>query len=104
MGTRAADNIFQQILSEQYGIPTDLKDWPKYPPMIGLAVGKKAVVYDPEGGAKCSEEAMKIYFGEDLAFQREQRSSSHTPPRSMTNHAQNVGTIRSLMRVGDRLD
>jgi len=70
MGTRAADNIFQQILLEQYGIPTALKDWPKYPPMIGLAVGKKAVVYDPEGGAKCSEEAMKIYFGEDLAFQR----------------------------------
>jgi hypothetical protein len=27
-------------------------------------------VYDPEGGAKCSEEAMKIYFGNDLAFQR----------------------------------
>jgi len=75
MGTRAADNIFQQILSEQYGIATDLKDWPKYPPMIGLAVGKKAVVYDPEGGAKCSEEAMKIYFGEDLAFQRKSRSS-----------------------------
>jgi hypothetical protein len=70
MGTRAADNIFQQILSEQYGVPTTLKDWPKYPPMIGLAVGKKAVVYDPEGGAKCSEEAMKIYFGNDLAFQR----------------------------------
>lgn len=78
MGTRAADNIFQQILSEQYGITTDLKDWPKYPPMIGLAVGKKAVVYDPEGGAKCSEEAMKIYFGEDLAFQRE----SFPPPKT----------------------
>jgi hypothetical protein len=31
-------------------------------------------VYDPEGGAKCSEEAMKIYFGNDLAFQRKYRS------------------------------
>lgn len=101
MGTRAADNIFQQILFEQYGIATDLKDWPKYPPMIGLAVGKKAVVYDPEGGAKCSEEAMKIYFGEDLAFQRECRSFSIQLARPITNHAQNVGTIRSLMRVGD---
>jgi hypothetical protein len=74
MGTRAADNIFQQILSEQCGIPTALKDWPKYPPMIGLAVGKKAVAYDSEGGARCSEEALKIYFGEDLAFQRKYRS------------------------------
>jgi len=103
MGTRAADNIFQQILSEQYGIATDLKDWPKYPPMIGLAVGKKAVVYDPEGGAKCSEEAMKIYFGEDLAFQRKCKSFSIQLARPITNHAQNVGTIRSLMRVGDCL-
>lgn len=83
MGTRAADSIFQQILSEQYGIPTDLKEWPKYPPMIGLAVGKKAVVYDPEGGAKCSEEAMKIYFGEDLAFQRKYKSFSYVHLRGL---------------------
>jgi len=70
MGTRAAENIFQQILSERFGIPTALRDWPRYPPMIGLAVGKKAVVYDAEGGTKCSEEMMNIYFGEDLGFQR----------------------------------
>ena len=70
MGTRVADNVFQQILSEQYGTPTALKEWPKYPPMIGLAVGKKAVIYDPEGGSRCSEADMKLYFGSDLAFQR----------------------------------
>lgn len=71
MGTRAADNIFQHMLAEKHGRPLELKEWPKYPPMIGLAVGKKAVVYDPEGGVKCSEADMKVYFGEDLAFQRE---------------------------------
>ena len=70
MGTRAAENIFQQILFEQFGIPTALRDWPKYPSMIGLAVGKKAVVYDPVGGTKCSEDLMKVYFGDDLAFKR----------------------------------
>lgn len=71
MGTRAASNIFQQILFETYGIPKTLRPWPKYPSMIGLAVGRKAVVYDPEGGTRCSEEMMGVYFGGDLAFQRE---------------------------------
>ena len=75
MGTRAAENIFQQILFEQFGIPTALRDWPKYPSMIGLAVGKKAVVYDPEGGTQCSEDLMKVYFGDDLAFKRQLRSA-----------------------------
>lgn len=70
MGGRAADNIFQQILFERFGIPTSLSDWPRYPPMIGLAVGKKAVVYVPDSGTTCSEENMKLYFGEDLGFQR----------------------------------
>jgi hypothetical protein len=70
MGTRAAENIFQQILLERFGIPTALRDWPTYPSMIGLAVGKKAIVYDPEGGTKCSEDLMKVYFGDDLAFKR----------------------------------
>jgi hypothetical protein len=41
--------------------------------MIGLAVGKKAVVYDPEGGTTCSEDLMKVYFGDDLAFKRKSR-------------------------------
>ena len=71
MGTRAADNIFQQILLERHNRPLELREWPKYPPMIGLAVGRKAVVYDPDKGTSCSEEMMKIYFGDDLGFQRE---------------------------------
>jgi hypothetical protein len=31
------------------------------------------VVYDPEGGTKCSEDLMKVYFGDDLAFKRKLR-------------------------------
>jgi hypothetical protein len=38
--------------------------------MIALAVGKKAMVYEPAGGVRCSEENMKIYFRDDLGFQR----------------------------------
>ena len=82
MGTRAADNIFQQILLERHNRPLTLREWPKYPPMIGLAVGKKAVVYDPDEGTSCSEEMMKIYFGDDLGFQRE-----YTPCPSYITHS-----------------
>lgn len=71
MGTRAAENVFAHVLAERHGKPVELREWPEYPAMIGLAVGRKAVVYDPQGGTKCSEEMMKVYFGEDLGFQRE---------------------------------
>lgn len=70
MGVRAADNIHQQVLAEQAGIPSNLTDWPEVPPMIALAVGTKAAVYDPVGGVKCSKEMMEMFFGGDLGFQR----------------------------------
>ncbi|KAH6623791.1 hypothetical protein F5144DRAFT_371824 [Chaetomium tenue] len=41
------------------------------PPMIGLAVGKKAVTYWPEAGVTAGEEVMKTFFGEDLGFASE---------------------------------
>lgn len=70
MGSRAADNIHQQILFEQSRVPLDLTEWPEVPPMIAMAIGTKAAVYDPVGGVKCSEEMMKIFFGGDLGFDR----------------------------------
>lgn len=68
MGNRAADNIHQQILSEQEKIQPSFTEWPEVPPMIALAVGTKAAVYDPVGGVKCSEEMMKVFFDNDLGF------------------------------------
>lgn len=70
MGGRAADNTFQQMLFEQHGIEPRITPWPEVPPLIALAVGKKAVVYDPVEGTRCSEEQMKIFFGDDLGFKR----------------------------------
>ena len=70
MGTRAANNIFQQMLFQMYGQEPEILPWPAMEPMIALAVGKQAVVYDPVGGTRCSEEQMKIFFGEDLGFKR----------------------------------
>lgn len=69
MGCRAADNIHQQILLEREGIQPNLTEWPEVPPMIALAVGTKAAVYDPVGGVKCSEEMMKLFFADDLGFE-----------------------------------
>jgi hypothetical protein len=106
MGTRAAENIFQQILFEQFGIPTALRDWPKYPSMIGLAVGKKAVVYDPEGGTRCSEDLMKVYFGDDLAFKRKlcwvsDEANGRLDGELTRFSLQSAGIIRSLMKHGE---
>lgn len=41
------------------------------PPMIGLAVGKKAVAYWPEAGVTSGDEVMKTFFGDDLGFASE---------------------------------
>ncbi|KAL2151477.1 hypothetical protein VTH82DRAFT_6575 [Thermothelomyces myriococcoides] len=49
------------------GIPKPL-ELDEIPPMIGLAVGRKAVAYWPEGGITSGEEVMKAFFGDDLGF------------------------------------
>jgi hypothetical protein len=41
------------------------------PPMIGLAVGKKAMSYWPEGGTDFGETVMEQFFGDDLGFTSE---------------------------------
>lgn len=70
MGHRAAINIQKQIFADIQGIPAHFEPWPATPPMIALAIGKKAMVYDPAGGVRCSEEQMKVFFGDDLAFKQ----------------------------------
>ncbi len=41
------------------------------PPMIGLAIGKQAVAYWPEGGMVSGEETLATFFGKDLGFSSE---------------------------------
>ncbi|CAN9169052.1 unnamed protein product [Alternaria alternata] len=71
MGQAAAQNIYSDILnselapsSEQY-IKTELPAWDA---VIGLAVGKQCLTYDPKNGIKYGVEVMKGYFGEDLGW------------------------------------
>lgn len=71
MGQAAAQNIYASILNselpgsaEQYP-PTELPAWAA---VIGLAVGKQCLTYDPAGGMKYGVEVMKNYFGADLGW------------------------------------
>jgi hypothetical protein len=69
-GTMAACNIHQHILSQLTNgahKPTYI-ELEEVPPMIGLAVGKKAVAYGPGMGTIAGEDVMEIYFKDDLGF------------------------------------
>ncbi|KAK4152208.1 apoptosis-inducing factor 2 [Chaetomidium leptoderma] len=68
MGFFAATNVHQQMQRQTAGTEPKLLELDEIPPMIGLAVGKKAVAYWPEGGVTSGEEVMKAFFGDDLGF------------------------------------
>ncbi|KAK4142890.1 pyridine nucleotide-disulfide oxidoreductase [Dichotomopilus funicola] len=69
MGYYAASNIYEYML-QCTGSKKEIKllELAEIPPMIGLAVGKKAVAYWPEGGMTSGEDVMKSFFGDDLGF------------------------------------
>jgi hypothetical protein len=74
MGYYAANNIYQQMqMQTQTAGKEELKplQLDEIPPMIGLAVGKKAVAYWPEAGVTSGEDVMKAFFGDDLGFSSE---------------------------------
>ena len=67
MGHYSAINIHQDMLKHRYGqIPT-YEELSEFPNIMGLAVGKKAVVYDSTNGTASGEDLMASYFGNDLA-------------------------------------
>ncbi|OCL04401.1 hypothetical protein AOQ84DRAFT_400144 [Glonium stellatum] len=68
MGYYAAMNIYQQILSHAFGIIPKFMELQEIPPMIGLAVGKKAVCYSPTSGTSSGEDLMELMFGDDLGY------------------------------------
>lgn len=71
MGYFAANNIHQQMQKKVTGREPTLLELDEIPPMIGLAVGKKAVSYWPQAGMASGEDVMKAFFGDDLGFSSE---------------------------------
>ena len=68
MGYAAALNIHQLIVADRVpGYGTDMMEVEQWPPMIALAVGKKAVASDPEKTV-AGEDVMELYFRDDLGF------------------------------------
>ncbi len=66
-GSYAALNIHQLMLRDLSGKEPELRQLNQIPPMIGLAVGKTAMSYGPEGLGH-GPEVMKTFFEEDLGF------------------------------------
>lgn len=70
MGHFAAYNIHQGMISSQGNEVSKPKymSLNEFPPVIGLAVGKKAISYGPEQGVKMGEDVMALMFGDDLGW------------------------------------
>ncbi|KZZ94909.1 Pyridine nucleotide-disulfide oxidoreductase, NAD-binding domain protein [Moelleriella libera RCEF 2490] len=66
-GHFVAQNIHKLVTQEQTGQETKLEEFDEVAPMIGLAVGKKAVASGPDGTVS-GEETMQAYFRDDLGF------------------------------------
>ncbi|PSR74223.1 hypothetical protein BD289DRAFT_380025, partial [Coniella lustricola] len=67
-GYIAAHNIHEKTNKRSKRYEPAFKELGEIPPMIGLAVGKKAMSYSPGQGVAAGEDVMKAYFGDDLGF------------------------------------
>ncbi|OIW22671.1 pyridine nucleotide-disulfide oxidoreductase-like protein [Coniochaeta ligniaria NRRL 30616] len=68
MGYLAAVNIHQLFKQSLSGSVPEFEKLDEIPPMIGLAVGKQAVAYWPEGGTTSGDDVMETFFGKDLGL------------------------------------
>ncbi|KAF2798625.1 FAD/NAD(P)-binding domain-containing protein [Melanomma pulvis-pyrius CBS 109.77] len=69
MGQVAAQNIYASILNSEDAAhaitKSELSEWPA---VIGIAVGKQCLTYDPKSGMKFGADVMKGYFQDDLGW------------------------------------
>jgi NADH dehydrogenase FAD-containing subunit len=74
MGQAAAQNIYASILNSELSTSAvksekhTLTELPAWAAVIGLAVGKQCLTYDPTNGMKYGVEVMQGYFGDDLGW------------------------------------
>lgn len=70
-GHYVAQNIHKSILKERFGqVPSFAELESVVPPMIGLAVGKKAIASGPNGTTS-GEDVLYSCFRDDLGFTSE---------------------------------
>jgi NADH dehydrogenase FAD-containing subunit len=74
MGQAAAQNIYSAILNSELPASAPEADrWgqtelPAWDAVIGIAVGKQCLTYDPKNGIKYGVDVMQAYFGDDLGW------------------------------------
>jgi NADH dehydrogenase FAD-containing subunit len=74
MGQAAAQNIYASILNSELPASAPQADrWtetelPSWDAVIGIAVGKQCLTYDPKNGIKYGRDVMQAYFGDDLGW------------------------------------
>ncbi|KAF2126268.1 FAD/NAD(P)-binding domain-containing protein [Dothidotthia symphoricarpi CBS 119687] len=74
MGQAAAQNIYASILNSELPASTPEADrhavteLPAWAAVIGIAVGKQCLTYDPKNGIKYGVDVMQSYFGQDLGW------------------------------------
>lgn len=66
MGHYAAHNVHQLMLQEATGNMPEFLTLQEAPPMIGLALGTKAVSYSPIEGTRDGEDVLASMFGDDM--------------------------------------
>ncbi|CAM1509361.1 Fc.00g031000.m01.CDS01 [Cosmosporella sp. VM-42] len=67
-GHYAAMNLYQRLVEQRTGQKPAFHELNEVPPMIGLAVGKKAVAYGPDAGTIAGEDVAHAYFRDDLGW------------------------------------
>ncbi|KAM6526235.1 hypothetical protein FSOLCH5_002363 [Fusarium solani] len=67
-GHYTAQNIHQHIVSHRTGEAPKYHELNHFPPVIGLAVGKKAVASSPDSGTISGEDVAQAYFRDDLGW------------------------------------
>jgi hypothetical protein len=99
MGYLAAVNIHQLIKKSLSGTIPDFMELDEVPPMIGLAVGRKALSYWPGGGTTSGEDVMEAFFGQDLGFTSKCSTSlDNVSDSKLTWHLKFAGTISNWGR------
>ncbi|KAH7063864.1 hypothetical protein BKA63DRAFT_483279 [Paraphoma chrysanthemicola] len=74
MGQAAAQNIYASMLNAELpeSAPEserrEMTELPAWAAVIGLAVGKQCLTYDPTNGMKYGVDVMQAYFGDDLGW------------------------------------
>lgn len=67
-GHYIAYNMHQHIMSKHVSHEPKMQELQEVEPMIGLAVGSKAVAYGPGVGTVSGEDVREAYFKDDLGF------------------------------------